>query len=251
MKIKHTWIDSIDKRKSRRTYIDEDLRETEVSPILYLIDDINRNTGFNIKYISDCKDGLSGFKASYGMISGVKSFIALVGNKDIKNYKEWLGYYGEMLVLEASSLNLGTCWIGGTFNRDICESKIIKNHNEELVCIIAIGHVKDYLSHKEKLIKGFSKKESNLEDILIHSDKDIEPWIEAGMKSVIKAPSALNKKPVKYKWEDNKIKAFVDKSNYGYECIDLGITLLHFQVGALSKGYEGSWIFSNGEWIYE
>lgn len=250
MELKKSWINAIDNRKSRRTYTEEDVNEKDVKILKELIDNINKGTKLNIQYIKDGKDGISGFKASYGMISKAKSFIALVGDKNIKNYKEKLGYYGESIVLEATSLNLGTCWIGGTYKKEECKKYIKFNENEELVCIIAIGNTDRDLSIKEKLVKTLNKNEKSFDDILISHNKEIPSWVEVGINYVSKAPSALNKKPVGYKLKDNKVEATIIKENHGYEKIDLGISMLHFELGAYSEGYIGKWKYKNGEYIF-
>jgi len=46
--------------------------------------------------------------------------IGMIGNKDDPNSQEKLGYYGELIVLQATEMRLGTCWVGGTFDRESC-----------------------------------------------------------------------------------------------------------------------------------
>nr|WP_278244981.1 nitroreductase family protein [[Clostridium] dakarense] len=240
----------MDNRKSRRTYTEEDIDGKDVKILKELIDSINKGTKLNIQYIKDGKDDISGFKASYGMISNAKSFIALVGDKNIRNYKEKLGYYGESIVLEATNLKLGTCWIGGTYKKEECKKYIEFKDNEELVCIIAIGNVDKNLSIKEKLVKTLNKNEKSFNDILISHNKEIPSWVKVGIDCTAKAPSALNKKIVAYKLKDNKVEAKIMKKNHGYEKIDLGISMLHFQLGAYSEGYMGRWKYENGGYIF-
>lgn len=33
--------------------------------------------------------------------------------------KEKVGYYGEQLILKVTELGLGSCWVGGTFDRPL------------------------------------------------------------------------------------------------------------------------------------
>lgn len=250
MELQKHWRNSIDKRTSRRTYIDQDIDDMDILAILKLIDKINEKSSLNIQFIKDGEEGISGFKASYGMISGVKSFIALVGNNKIENFKQKLGYYGEMIVLEATSMGLGTCWVGGTYDNKKCVSHIKFNEEDELVCIIVIGHTPKELSIKEKVVKKLNKKNKKLEDILISNKNNICSWIESGIECALKSPSALNKKEISYEIYENKIKAFISSKNYGYEEIDLGISMLHFELGADSKGYKGNWHYKNGKHLF-
>ena len=250
IELKEQWIEAIDNRDSRRTYREEQLKESDISSVLNLIQQINNEIKLNIQFIQDGKKAISGFTASYGMITGVSSFIALVANKNIENYKQKIGYYGEMLVLEATSLGLGTCWIGGTYKKEECKKHININDDEELVCIIAVGYVDEELSIKEKLVEKLNKKDAKLEDMIIPNGNAITSWMKKGVMFAIKSPSALNKKPFAYKIEDNKIKAVVTKSNHGYEDIDLGISMLHFNLGAYTEGYKGDWKYEEGEYIF-
>lgn len=64
--------------------------------------------------------------AYYNKFSGVKNYVAIVGNKD-SNLAEKAGYYGEQLVLFAQVLGLNTCWVGMTFKKIKDAFKINKN----------------------------------------------------------------------------------------------------------------------------
>lgn len=250
MKIKNEWIEAIDKRKSRRTYIQNEIDKNTISKLTKLIGNINQHTKLNIQLIQNGSESISGFKASYGMITGVDSFIALVGNENIENFKQKLGYYGEMIVLEATSLGLSTCWVGGTYDKESSKEHIQFNEGEELVCIIVVGYSPEDLSIKEKVVKNLSKKNKVVSDLLITNNKDVNEWINKGIEFALKAPSALNKKEVIYSILNNKIKVDITKVNYGYEEIDLGISMLHFEIGAYSQGNNGSWHYENGEYTF-
>ena len=160
-------------------------------------------------------------------------------------------YYGEIIVLEATSIGLGTCWIGGTYNKKECEKYIDIKEDEELVCVIAIGYTPENKSIKEKLVAAMNKGKKGYNEILKSKDNKVPNWVKSGIESVIKAPSAVNKQPVGYLFEDNKIKAYVVKENHGYEEVDLGISMLNFEIGSKSKGYIGHWTYINNENIFE
>lgn len=185
------------------------------------------------------------------MIKGLNSCIALVGNKNIENFKNKVGYYGEMLVLEATNMKLGTCWIGGTYDKKECENYININKDEALVCVIAVGYTEDNKSFKEKCMSRFNKGRKSFDEILLEKDLEIPEWVEEGINSLIKAPSALNKQPVGYSFKDNGVKAYIIKENHGFEDVDLGISMLHFKLGAISKSHDGNWEHINGDNIYK
>lgn len=251
MEINNQWIDSVKYRTSRRTYIDEPLKRKDINKVKELISRINEESGLNFKFIEDCSKLFKGFSASYGMIKGLNSCIALVGNTNIDNYKTKSGYYGEVLVLEATRMNLGTCWIGGTYDKKECKKYIDINQDEEIICVIAVGEVLKDKSTREKLISKMSKGKKTVDEILLERDVELLPnWIKEGVSFATKAPSALNKQPVRYSFSQNLVKAYTISDKYGYEDIDLGISMLHFELGAKSQSYNGNWNYINGEKVY-
>jgi hypothetical protein len=143
MEIDKKWFKAISIRTSRRKYESKALGVKEVDKLTSLIETINKESGLKIKFVESASEILSGFKASYGMISGARSLIALVGDATMGDLKKNIGYYGELLVLECTNLGLGTCWVGGTYNKDACKKSINLLDNEELVCIIAVGYVNE------------------------------------------------------------------------------------------------------------
>lgn len=251
MEFNNNWIDAVNYRTSRRAYINKQLEIKDISEIKELIYKINEETGLNFQFIEDCSKLFKGFSASYGMIKGLNSCIALVVNKNIEDYKTKVGYYGEMLVLESTCMNLGTCWIGGTYDKNECKKYIDINQDEELICVIAVGEVSEDKSIREKLISKMNKSRKSFDQILLEKDTELLPsWIKVGIEFVIKSPSALNKQPVGYSFLDNEIKAYKVSDKYEYEDIDLGISMLHFELGSKSQNHSGNWNYINGEKIY-
>ncbi len=248
MEIRKAWIEAVDKRISRRTFSDREISDSDILTLINLIDEINKESSLNIQFIKNGYEGLNGFKASYGLISGAKSYIALVGNSKNLNYKQKIGYYGEMIVLQAVAMGLSTCWIGGTYDKEECEKHIKFNDKEELVCIIAIGHSPKELSIKEKVVKSISKGKNS--DIIIEKDEELPDWVLNGINLSKKSPSALNKKEIGYELKNKKVKAVIKEKNHNYEDVDLGISMLHFEIGAYQKGYKGNWHFENGSYLY-
>lgn len=251
MEFNNNWIDAVNYRTSRRAYINKQLEIKDISKIKELIYKINEETGLNFQFIEDCSKLFKGFSASYGLIKGLNSCIALVGNKNIDNYKTKVGYYGEMLVLESTCMNLGTCWIGGTYDKNECKKYIDIKQDEELICVIAVGEVLEDKSIREKLISKMNKGKKTFDQVLLEKDTELLPsWIKEGIEFVIKAPSALNKQPIGYSFVDNEVKVYKVSDKYGYEDIDLGISMLHFELGAKSQNHSGNWNYINCENIY-
>lgn len=251
MKLNKKLYDAIEVRSSRRKYLDKPLNSGDKGRIEKVLKDINLESGFRFQFIEDGEKLFKGFKASYGLISGVKSFIALVGKVNSEELKVRAGYYGELAVLECTALGLGTCWIGGTYDKEETRKCVEINNDEELICVIAIGYVNNEKSLKERMISKLSKNSISIENILIEKDRELPKWVTCGINAVMKAPSALNKKPIAYKYINGKVEALIAKENHGYEHIDLGISMLHFELGAKSEGIDSSWSINNRSYIFE
>ncbi len=224
-----TDIEAINIRCSRRYYTDTPIDDIKIKSLKILIDKYNMKEGLNIKFIHDGADAFRGFN-SYGMFKGVRSLIVLSGNKSINNLREKLGFYGELLVIEATKLNLGTCWVAGTFNK-----KYFKDlGNDELVCVITIGNVPQDKVLKEKIfLRLVHKRSKDLKEFYI-KDKEAPNWFIEGVKAVQKAPSAANKQPVKLKYEKGEVYAFIEGDN-DIQLVDLGIAMANFSL--IAGGY--------------
>lgn len=231
--------EAINRRCSRRTYLPEYLREKDAKPLFQMIQEINREQGLHLQLITD-EGNISKIRMSYGMFKNVHGFIAMAGRKDDPNLKEKLGYYGEKLVLLATSAGLGTCWVGGTYKKDSCMCDI--EPGESLEAVITVGYVEVDKRTKEKMISSFVKKKGKRAEQMLKTDDNIPDWIIQGMEMVEKAPSALNAQPVEFLWKNGKFTAGVNIKN-GFEEIDLGIAKLHFELGTQKAGY---WELGNG-----
>ena len=131
MEVKEYYYKAIKDRTSRRTYDGSAIDKEKIDKINKVIDEVNKKSKLNIKLLDKADNFLKGFKASYGMITGVNTVVALVGKKKDKDLKEKVGYYGEFIILEAVSLGLGSCWVGGSYNKKKCIDALELNNDEE------------------------------------------------------------------------------------------------------------------------
>ncbi|SNX53731.1 nitroreductase family protein [Thermoanaerobacterium sp. RBIITD] len=233
-----TLKEAINVRCSNRKYLNTPIPQNKVQKMEELINRYNKEADLNMQLILNNGKAFAGLKRSYGMFSGVNNYIAVVGKTDDFS-KERAGYYGEKLVLEATCLNLGTCWVGTCFDKKSCVCFV--NQDEEIYCLIVLGQVADKFSLKEKIIsKAMHRKTKSFNEIVEADTTELPNWFKNGIYAVQKAPSALNQQPVKFIYQSGTVRARVsDKSPYGP--IDMGIAKLHFELGA-EGGY---WEFGN------
>lgn len=224
-------------RCSRRSYTKEPLDEDTLIRLLDAIEECNQRGGLHIQMHTEETEAFSGMKACFFV--GVRNYFVMAGRADDPDLDEKLGYYGESLVLLATQMGLGTCWVAGTYDpsKVICEL----DEGEIVRCVIAFGHVKDRKTARERAIaKTVKRKTREIREMLV-SEEDPENWVVDGMRCVVRAPSAMNRQPVKFYFSEGTVTAAVDEKR-DTDLLDLGIAKLHFEIGAGS----GSWEFGNG-----
>ncbi len=227
-----TELEAIEQRQSRRAYLNTPISDENSQRIEAYIEQLNKASDLSLQFIKNGREAFQGINPVYGMFSGVQSYFALVGKQSDKNLREKAGYFGELLVLEATKLGLGTCWVGATFNKN--NSPCLIQKDETLVCIITVGNIAEKKSFRENTIYKFVHRKTKTIEEMYEADSSVPDWFLRGMKAVQKAPSAVNKQPVFFRLNGERVTAAV-KNSEGYQAIDLGIAKAHFEIGAGGK----------------
>lgn len=239
-------LEAIAQRKSCRRYLETPIEYRKLYIIQNLIKKYNQEANLSIRLVKDGSEAFNSITKSYGMFKGVRTLIALIGKKDDTHLKEKIGYYGELLVLEATKMNLGTCWVGGTFDS---KSKIFTTRDDEILAIvITIGNVAQ-ATLKEKIIHKIVARKTKTLNEFCTSDSAVPEWFINGLEAVQKAPSAVNRQPVKFEYKGSEIRAFVEDTSR-FNLIDLGIAKAHFSVatgGRFELGNYGKFIAANSK----
>lgn len=241
-------LKAIDERCSRRSYLEKKIEAPKLEKLHDIINKVNAESGLNIQVIEDGKDLFKGFKNSYGMFNGVNMYFALVGSKNDKHLLKKIGYFGEIVVLECTAMGLGTCWIGGTYDKKSCEKQVKIGEQDQLAAVISVGYTKENKTLKEKIISGLAHRKTKTKEEMYSSQELVIPeeFIK-GMIAVQKAPSAMNGQPVKFNYYNGIVIADVDNKKE-YKKIDLGIAMLHFELGTLS---DKSWVLKDDNYSFE
>ena len=236
-----TLLDAVNIRCSRRKYLSKPIESPCIAKLQALITEYQDHGRLDIRLVLENGAAFNGFRKSYGMFSGVKNYICLIGDKSDMINTEKLGYYGELLVLHATILGLGTCWVGGSFHRASCPFGLRKG--ESIICAIAIGHVSTKLGMREKFIRNITHRKTKSIEQMHKSTNIVPEWFISGIKSVQMAPSAVNRQPVTFLYTgENAVTASVKDITGDCYALDLGIAKLHFELGAGG----GTWGFGNG-----
>ncbi len=220
---------AIENRVSRRKFEKKPVTALEKENIVSLIYQLNEVSGLTMEFKEDGSGAFGKLRKSYGLFTNVRSLILMKGKKDDKDLKEKIGYYGEDLVLAITDLGLGTCWVGGTFDKN----ELPIDSSEELICVVVVGKV-EAPSLTEKMVRSAThRKVKGMEERII-SDQPLPQWVQNGMKAVLFAPSAMNTQKVMFKYENNILSAQI-ADDYSMDLIDLGIAKKHFEIEAGGK----------------
>ncbi len=232
-----TELQAIEVRCSRRKYDARKLEPEICETLSRLAMQYAQEGNLRIAFVEDASRSFDSMKKSYGMFSGVRSVWALWTERGDEHGKEKAGYYGEKLVLDATRMGLGTCWIGGTFDRSDALYDIGGDH--EIIAVISVGYVSEKKSLKEKLISGAVSRKTKAIEQLSETDGELPQWFLNGMWALQKAPTARNSQKVHVKMKQGVVSAHVP-DDYVFDLVDLGICKLHFELGAAGRFEQGN-----------
>lgn len=227
------YIEAIGARCSRRTYshTPPDPRVLEI--LQEMVDAVNRQSGLSFRLLADGT-------APFTLFTGKFALVVVCG-PDTEWARIQSGYFGESIVLQCVYHGLGTCWVTGTYNENKLYQMLDLPRDLRLYGVITIGNVKPGKSMKEKMMYNATHKTNKpYQKMMEACDRALpEPYVFA-MQMVERAPSATNRRCVRFRYEEGKISASVD-APYSDKSLDFGIAQLHFQLGAAHKGVQGKW----------
>ena len=194
---------------------------------------------------------------TYGFIRGASLYIAGAVKERERSFTD-LGYCFEKVILGATSLGLGTCWLGGTFKRANFARKISASADEVCPVISPIGYAHDKRTLQDRVLRRMvgSDKRKPWSSLFFEGDMYTPLHSEkAGkygfaLECVRLGPSASNNQPwriVKENQRDNyhlflkRTKSYDRFVAIDLQLVDMGIAMCHFEVAAIESGLEGSW----------
>lgn len=193
---------------------------------------------------------------TYGMIRGAGLYI-LGAVKDRAGSQLDLGYCLEKVVLEATALGLGTCWLGGTFRRSRFARWIDLAADELLPVIIPVGYPAEKKRLSEAILpSGSTGRRKPWHTLFFNGDvktplteEEAGPYRNA-LEAVRLAPSALNGQPWRIiKGREGCFRLYL-KENRIYnrtlgrlrlQHVDMGIAMSHFELAAREQALPGRW----------
>jgi nitroreductase len=241
-------IETIQKRRSVRTYIGEPLRDEHVAQINQYISQLQAPFGekARIELISVNSGETSVKLGTYGFIKGACNYLVLI-HEESPFAETAAAYMFEQVVLFCTDLELGTCWLGGSFSRSDFGKQVELKPNEKFRIVSPVGYASNKKNFVEKFIINADKKHASRKPFeTIFFDKSFDNPLNkttAGvflqpLEMVRLAPSANNKQEWRALLKDN-ILHFYKKPYPMFDAIDMGIALCHLELTCKELGIEG------------
>ncbi len=213
-------------------------------------------TRFKIFTSQDKKEGVKG---TYGVVRGAATFIAGAVNDNPRALEDY-GYQLEKIILFATSLGLGTCWLGGSFKRTVFSDKVGLEATEIIPAVTPVGYAagrRTIIDHAFRFMAG-SKKRKTFSELFFMKSFDASLTESAAGKYAIPlemvrlGPSASNKQPWRMVIDGNAVHLILQRTeNYAkvlpidIQKIDMGIAMSHFELSAKETGLAGRWVEAN------
>ena len=202
---------------------------------------------------------LEGGKAVYDLSAGAPHYILAV-SEERDGYMENMGFRMEQLILAATDLGLGTCWIGGMFSEEDMRPLIPRlRANERIIALTPVGYPAtspsaeiarhllhwgtDHLSGRKPLSEIASQ------DIWVIPWAGDDKTLNHILEQIRLAPSWGNIQPWHLVIDDQYAILTVDhdpakgnvRKGKPYYRLDGGIAMCHFYLAAQAAGWRGKW----------
>lgn len=241
-----SWFAAIWTRSSRRSFEPTPLGEAQLARLDLICREFRPFPEARTELVREPIDrACKGIIGSYGKVTGAPCYLAFIGRMDSARVQECVGYTGEALILEATALGLGTCWVGGLFKPEAVSSAVRIDREERIIAASPVGYPKAKLNITDRTFKALagSKARKKLEE-LVDGGSVPEGALRKALEAARWAPSAVNRQPWRFRIEGQSVVVSVDKGGKERGLsrrLDCGITMLHFELGARAAGLAGRW----------
>ncbi len=253
-------LTQIGERTSRRSFQPKPLEESIRSRIQQMLDENIKGPFGNrcsFRLIERFDDQNKRYKlGTYGFIQGAQYFIVGMVKVAPMAFVDY-GFLLEKIILELTEMGLGTCWLGGTFDRSEFAKAVHLEEGWLIPAITPVGYATANRSIGDSLIRfgAGSKKRKNWEELFFdqHPTSPLTESDAAGarhcLEAVRLAPSASNNQPWRVIRRDNYLDFYLERkpgyrklfSAVDLQMVDMGIALCHFELQAKETGTIIAW----------
>ena len=259
-------IDLIRQRFSCRSFLEEPISDDKLQKLLDFIRTLpagpfGRKGNFHVVSASHQDPQMLHSLGTYGFIKGASGFI--IGTVAESPYDlEDFGYQMEKIILFATSLQLGTCWLGGSFTRSSFALKINASETDIIPAVTAIGEIENQEKARKGLLRRQIKADQRLDWNQLFFEngfefqltrQSAEIW-ETPLEMIRLGPSGSNKQPWRVVrngdgwhfylqrtkgYRENSLNRFLGIADI--QRLDMGIAMCHFELTSQELGLQGHW----------
>jgi hypothetical protein len=262
-------MEFISRRTSVRTYLDKEIGQDVYKSLVEVLSNAEKTPGpfgHSSRYHIVKLDGKESYRGeklgTYGFIKGHKGFVAAVCSREDEAIVD-LGYSFEKIIIRMTELGLGTCWLGGTFDRDVFMKFIDVKKNEFIPAITPFGYGTEKRRMKDKAIRKMAGADNRKEwgEMFFKGDfgTELKPAdagnLDKAFEMVRIGPSASNKQPWRIVLSGDAAHFYLDfnpdyggnKMGFPMQKLDIGIAMCHFELACNELGRNGKWAFNRPE----
>ena len=255
-------IEIIQERSSRRSFTTQPVEAEKLRALRDSFAALEGPFGGRARFVlldtTGWGEGKINALGTYGTIQGANLFIAGIIRRREHDMEDF-GHQFEKIILRATDLGLGTCWIGGIFNRSRFADKAGVGDDEVLPAISPLGYPTQKRSLTDSIIRwsAGSRKRRPWRELFFHGDfESALPASAAGryfdpLEMLRLGPSASNRQPWRVVKEQGKdIFHLYLRRSKGYDKLikavdlqrlDMGIAMSHFELTASELSLGGRW----------
>jgi len=262
MKYSKSIIEIIKERSSRRSFTPQPVEAEKLCALSDFFTALEGPFGGKARFVilnsTGWGEGKINTLGTYGTMQGARFFIVGIIKRSEHDMEDF-GYQFEKVILRATDLGLGTCWIGGIFNRSRFADKAGVREDEVLPAISPLGYGTPKRSVTDSIIRwsAGSRTRRPWGQLFFHGSFEMAlPEGASGryldpLEMLRLAPSASNRQPWRVvKEQGNDIFHLYLRRSKGYDKLikavdlqrmDMGIAMSHFELTARELGLGGRW----------
>jgi hypothetical protein len=263
--------DIIQQRFSCRTYLDTPIADEKRQWLAEFISSIKigpLGAPTRFALVAATKQDRSSLRGlgTYGFIKGATGFIVGAVGSFEKNLEDY-GYGMERAILFATDLELGTCWLGGSFTQSSFAKKIALTDGEVMPAVTSLGYIADESRSGDSVRQRVGANSRQPWENLFFQKRfgvSLSPEEAAAhavpLEMVRLGPSASNKQPWRIIKDGNAWHFYLQRTRgYGdslalkllrladLQRVDMGIAMCHFELTAHELGLKGQWTIQEPE----
>lgn len=236
------WHDAIPARSSRRTFDGRPVTPELLESLRAHCLAFHPVPGMRVELVESVRESLfTGYAGSYGKVRGAIAAAAFIGPDGADTAA---GYVGEAFVLESTRLGLDTCWVAGSFDRARTAEVFPTGDGERVFSITPVGYAVTKQPLDERAMRTLVRSSTRkpLAELAPGADGGSWPaWAAMAARAARLAPTGGNGQPQRLRFEEGALVVGSAAKTYWTAPIDLGIVMLHAELGALRAGVRGRW----------